>query len=130
QGVAHVDDSDLEANRRRYERESLEKLPAIKAVTPPDFLRRFFGWYFTRIYVYVRPERVFVWPEGDVSREPELHDSHLEEVRSGHVEEEESGPPEPEGGPLRWDERLDELGARYPSAVLSFVAPDGFPFSI
>jgi hypothetical protein len=130
QGTARVDDSDLEANRLRYEHESLEKLPATKAMMPPSFMRRMFSWYFTRLYVYVRPERVFVWPEGDVSREPELHDSHLEEVRSGHVEEEEAGPPEPEGGALRWDERIDELGARYPSAVLSFVSPDGFPFSV
>jgi hypothetical protein len=30
-----------------------------------------------------------------------------------------------------WDERLDRLGTRmYPTAVLSIVAPDGFPFSI
>ncbi len=29
-----------------------------------------------------------------------------------------------------WDARLDELGAKYPEAVLSLVAPDGFPFSI
>jgi hypothetical protein len=29
-----------------------------------------------------------------------------------------------------WDRRVDELGRRYESAVLSFVAPDGFPFSI
>jgi hypothetical protein len=25
---------------------------------------------------------------------------------------------------------MDELGARYPTAVLSLVAPDGFPFSV
>jgi hypothetical protein len=25
---------------------------------------------------------------------------------------------------------MDELGERYPRAVLSFVAPDGFPFSV
>jgi hypothetical protein len=25
---------------------------------------------------------------------------------------------------------MDELGARYPEAVLSLVAPDGFPFSV
>ena len=41
------------------------------------------GWYYTRIYVHVRPERVYVWPEGDCTREPELLDAHLEEVRSG-----------------------------------------------
>lgn len=29
-----------------------------------------------------------------------------------------------------WDARIDELGARYPTAVVSLVAPDGFPFSV
>jgi hypothetical protein len=129
QGIAKVDDDDLDANRKRYERESLEKLPAIKDQSPPDFLKRFLLWYYARLYVYVRPERVYVWPGGDISVEPQLMDSHLEEVRSGHVEEPETGPPEPEGGAESWDARMDELGNRYEKAVLSFVAPDGFPFS-
>jgi hypothetical protein len=129
QGIAKVDDDDLDANRKRYERESLEKLPATKDMQPPDFLKRFVLWYYARLYVYVRPERVYVWPGGDISREPQLMDSHLEEVRSGHVEEPETGPPEPEGGAEAWDARMDELGDRYDTAVLSFVAPDGFPFS-
>ena len=129
QGIAKVDDDDLDANRKRYQRESLEKLPATKDMQPPDFLKRFVLWYYARLYVYVRPERVYVWPGGDISREPQLMDSHLEEVRSGHVEEPETGPPEPEGGAEAWDARMDELGDRYDTAVLSFVAPDGFPFS-
>ena len=29
-----------------------------------------------------------------------------------------------------WDERLGELGSHYDSAVVSLVAPDGFPFSV
>ena len=34
------------------------------------------------------------------------------------------------GGPSPWDERLRELGGdRYPTAVVSVVAPDGFPMS-
>ena len=126
QGTAKVDDSDWDANRRRYERESAEKLPATREMSPPDFMKRFFLWYYARLYVYVRPERVFVW-RGD--EEPEIHDSHVEEVRSGHVEEPEAGLAPPEGGAEAWDARLDELGERYPTAVLSFVAPDGFPFS-
>ena len=129
QGIAKVDDDDLDANRKRYQRESLEKLPATKDMQPPDFLKRFVLWYYARLYVYIRPERVYVWPGGDISREPQLMDSHLEEVRSGHVEEPETGPPEPEGGAEAWDARMDELGDRYDTAVLSFVAPDGFPFS-
>jgi hypothetical protein len=71
---------------------------------------------------------VYVW-RGAPESEPELFDAHLEEVRSGRNEE----PPAPHAGPAEpepvWDERLDELGARYDTAVLSLVAPDGFPFS-
>jgi len=72
---------------------------------------------------------VYIWrggPEG----EPELLDAHLEEVRSGRNEE----PPAPHAAPLGrepvWDTRIDELGERYDTAVLSLVAPDGFPFSV
>jgi hypothetical protein len=130
QGIADVDYRDLEANRERYTRESLEKLPGSKELVPPKPLQRAFSFYFTRLYVHVRPERIYVWPEGDATREPELYDAHLEEVRSGHDEEPEGQTAPPEGGVAAWDERMDELGARYPEAVLSLVAPDGFPFSV
>jgi len=129
QGIATVDDADLEANRARYERESVEKLPATRSMLPPKPLRQAFAFYFTRIYVHVRPERIYAWPAGDASAEPALFDSHMEEVRSGHVEEPERGHARPEGGGPIWDRRLDELGARYRTAVLSIVSPDGFPFS-
>ena len=80
--------------------------------------------------MHVRPERVYVWPAGDVTREPQLFDAHMEEVRSGHDEEPEGPPPAAEGGSPAWDARMDELGELYPEAVLSLVAPDGFPFSV
>jgi hypothetical protein len=130
QGIAEVDDRDLTANRERYDRELAEKLPATKEMSPPPFMKRFFEWYYTRIYVHVRPERIYSWPGRDVSREPQLWDAHLEEVRSGHDEEREWEQRRPEGGAAAWDERIEELGRRHESAVLSFVAPDGFPFSI
>jgi hypothetical protein len=130
QGTADVDDRDLDANRERYGRELVEKLPGARDQLPPRFFRRFFGWYFTRVYVHVRPERVYVWPDGDVSREPELFDAHMEEVRSGHDEEPAAPHAATEGGGVGWDGRMDELGSRYTSAVVSLVAPDGFPFSV
>jgi hypothetical protein len=131
QGTAHVDDRDLEANRRRYERESRAKLPGAQSAVPPEIVRRrFFAWYFARIYVHVRPERVFVWREGAVDREPELLDTHMEEVRSGHSEEREVREAPPEGGGTTWDMRVEELGRRHPTAVVSWVAPDGFPFAV
>lgn len=129
QGIADVDDRNLEANRERYIREQAIKLPATVRMLPPKPIRGMFNWYFTRIYIHVRPERIYVWPGGDASAEPQLFDSHMEEVRSGHAEEPPGERAAAEGGATTWDDRLNELGERYPEAVLSIVAPDGFPFS-
>jgi hypothetical protein len=128
-GTAQVDDSNLESNAERYIRESGEKLPATRSMHPPAFIRRSMGWYYKRIYIYVRPERVFVWPGCDLSQEPTLYGAHMEEVRSHHSEEPETGPPPPEGGTSAWDDRMDDLGERHATAVLSVVGPDGFPLS-
>jgi hypothetical protein len=130
QGTADVDDRDLAANRERYSREIAEKLPATQRDMPPKIFQRLLDWYYTRIYIHVRPERVYVWPDADISREPQLYDAHMEEVRSGHDEEPAAPHASTEGGGTAWDERLDELGVRYPEAVVSLVAPDGFPFSV
>jgi hypothetical protein len=130
QGTADVDDRDLDRNTERYLRESLERRPGLKKMVPPRFLRRLFKWYYTRIYVHVRPERVYVWPDCDVTREPELFDSHMEEVRSHHDEEPPAERAAPDHGEWVWDERIEEVGERYDKAVLSLVSPDGFPFSV
>jgi hypothetical protein len=130
QGTADVDDRDLPANRERYWRESAEKLPATKEMHPPKLVRGLFDWYYTRIYVHVRPERVFVWESGEVTSAPAVLDSHIDEVRSGHSEE-PLEPHEPEaGGGVAWDERIEELGRRHETAVLAWVAPDGFPLAV
>jgi Pyridoxamine 5'-phosphate oxidase len=129
QGTATIDDDDLRANAERYMRESAVKLPATKKMHPPRPLRPAFNFYYVRIYINVRPERIFVWPEGDLSEEPTVHDAHLEEVRSGHIEE----PPEEHGGPAggspAWDQRMDFL-AEHETGVLSWMGPDGFPISV
>jgi hypothetical protein len=130
QGTAEVDDRDLEANRVRYERESLEKLPGMASMHPPDRLKRILAWYYTRIYIHVRPERVYVWAGGDIAAEPELYDAHMEEVRSGHSEEPDRFHAAPGGGISAWDPRIAELRSRYRTAVLSIVSPDGFPFAV
>jgi hypothetical protein len=130
QGTAEVDDRDLEANRRRYERESAVKLPRGRSVKGPRLLRGIFGWYVERIYIKVRPERVFVWPDGDVGKQPACHDTHMEEVRSGHSEEPLKPHAPPAGGAAPWDERVEQLGRRYRSAVLAWIAPDGFPLAV
>ena len=130
QGTAGVDDRDLAANRERYWRESGEKLPATREMHPPKLIRGLFDWYYTRVYVHVRPERVFVWPNGDVATPPDLLGSRMDEVRSGHSEE-PLEPLEPAmGGALAWDSRIEDLDRRYDTAVLAWVAPDGFPLAV
>jgi hypothetical protein len=130
QGTAHVDEHDLAANRERYARESVAKLPGVKDMTPPKPVQRLLGWYYDRIYVHVRPERVYRWPGGNLDAEPELLGAHLEEVRSGHNEEPEQPHERPGAGAGVWDERIEELGTTYVSAALAFVGPDGFPFAV
>ena len=130
QGTARVDDSDPAANRERYEREMAAKLPALHALAPTGPVKRLFSWYYDRIYLHVRPERVYVWPGADPEAEPTLYDAHVDEVRSGHNEEPEDGHAPPEGGMDVWDSRLDRLGEDDRTAVLAFVGPDGFPFAV
>lgn len=130
QGSAEVDDRDLQANRERYARESVEKLPALAKLTPPKPIRGMLDWYYARIYIHVRPERVFVWRGGDVASEPELYDAHMEEVRSGHSEEPDRFHADPGDLTAAWHPRMNELGTSHRTAVLSLVSPDGFPFSI
>jgi hypothetical protein len=129
QGTAEVDEENLEANRERYFQESGEKLPATKKMHPPKPIRGIFNWYYARIYIHVRPERVFVWPDGDPTSEPVLHDAHLEEVRSGHVEEPPEDHGRARGGEPAWDDRMEEL-QHHESGVVSWLAPDGFPISV
>jgi len=130
QGTAEVHDEDLDANRERYFREASEKLPATRKMHPPGFVRRGLSWYYTRIYIAVRPERVFVWPDGDPTTAPQVHDARLDEVRSGHAEEPVEPHEPPAGGTVKWDSRLEQLGTRLPTAVVSWVGPDGFPISV
>ena len=91
-----------------------EKLPAAADQMPPKAFERLLTWYLTRIYIHVRPERIYVWEDGDVGREPRLFDAHMEEVRSGHAEEPSSAHAPAEGGQPVWDDRMDELGAQLP----------------
>jgi len=129
QGTAEIDDLDLKANAERYLEESGAKLPATKKMHPPKPIRSAFNFYYARIYIKVRPERVFLWPEGDISSEPEILDAHLEEVRSGHIEEPPTDHGGTRGGEAAWDERMEEL-AHHQTGVLSWLAPDGFPLAV
>ncbi|MEV4460475.1 hypothetical protein [Microbispora sp. NPDC049633] len=71
QGRATVRDADLQANTDRYVRLSLAKTGTGFAGMPWFLVKRL-GWYFARIWVEVTPERIVWWPEGDLSRTPEV----------------------------------------------------------
>ena len=124
QGTADVDDRDLDANRERYLRDTAAKLSRRGEATRTPGAR--FDWYFTRIYIHVRPERVHIWRGGDCEAEPESVE--LTPARS------DDAPPAParvepaaRTGSAR---RIHDLGRRHETAVLSVVAHDGYPFSI
>jgi Pyridoxamine 5'-phosphate oxidase len=129
QGTATIDDEDLKANAKRYMSESGVKLPATKKMHPPKPLRPAFNFYYARIYIKVRPERVFVWPAGDLSESPTVHGTHLEEVRSGHSEEPAEDHGGAAGGSPAWDQRMEFL-AEHETGVLSWMGPDGFPIAV
>jgi hypothetical protein len=129
QGTATIDDDDLKANGERYYRESIEKLPATRKMHPPKPLRATLNWYYARIYIGVRPERVFIWPEGKLGEEPVIHDAHMEEVRSGHTEEPREDHGAPATGPVAWDKRMEQF-AGHETGVLSWLGPDGFPIAV
>jgi hypothetical protein len=121
QGTAEVDDRDLEANRDRYLRDIAEKLGRRPDPKPP--IARF-DWYFARIYIHVRPERVHIWRGGDCEAQPELIELASSDPTPAHTV--------PHATPVRTGatHRAHELGRRYDTAVLSVVAHDGYPFSI
>ena len=64
--------------------------------------------------------------------EPQLLDSHMEEVRSGHNEEPEAGTRTPAGARARSGTSGSTSSAQATSrpGVLAIVGPDGFPFAM
>ena len=130
QGIAHVDEDDLDANAERYMRDSVDQAPGDQEDAPAQVHARAVQLVL-RADLRPRASRArLLWPDGDPTRAPQMLDSHIDEVRSGHAEE----PPEPHapatGGEVAWDSRISELGRRHPMAVLSWVGPDGFPLSV
>jgi hypothetical protein len=118
QGTASVDDADLDANRRRYESDTAAKPTGPVEAAAPG---RRFDWYFSRIYLHVRPERVYVWRDGDCGAVPEVY---------GGAPDEPSAAPRPWGGRQIRHRRIGEIGGRYESAVLSLAGAGGYPLSV
>jgi Pyridoxamine 5'-phosphate oxidase len=122
QGTARVDEDDLAANRERYRREGAAKLPKATEKLPPPALDRFMSWYVDRIYVHLRPERVVVWPGGDIAAEPQVSGT----LPAGTPAAAGAAPPAAQAS---WDPRMEQLGSQYPTAVLAIAGADGFPFA-
>jgi len=128
QGRATVRDADLQANTDRYVRQSLAKTGAGFAGMPWFLVKRL-GWYFARIWVEVTPERIVWWPEGDLSRTPEIW------TAPGDVVVPVSDPaprgprlPSRSAPPADWRPFADRAG-RLGEPVVTMVA-DGMPLAV
>ena len=97
---------------------------------PPKPIRGMFNWYYARIYIKVRPERVFVWPEGDLAGAADRprRAPGGGALRSRRGAARRTTARRPAGSPA-WDERMDVL-AEHDTGVLSWMGPDGFPIAV
>ena len=99
-------------------RRALEKLPATKEMHPPAFLRGCSAGTTRGSMCYVRPERVFVWSTATSPRSRPCTTRTWR--RCGRITRRSpKAPPAPEGGAPEWDARMDELGGRHETAVLT-----------
>ncbi|GAA0390817.1 hypothetical protein GCM10009530_47570 [Microbispora corallina] len=128
QGRATVRDADLQANTDRYVRESLAKTGAGFAGMPWFLVKRL-GWYFARIWVEVTPERIVWWPEGDLSRTPEVW-TCAGDVAVPASDPAPAGPrlPSRSAPPADWRPFADRA-ARLGEPVVTLVA-DGMPLAV
>jgi hypothetical protein len=117
QGTAVVDDADLDANRERYRADTAAKPTGPKEAPPGDPV----DWYFTRIYIDIRPCRVLVWRDGDYARRPDVY---------GELPDAPPAAPRAHGGAARAHRRVAEIGGRHETAVLSTIGGDGYPLSV
>ncbi|MER6513937.1 hypothetical protein ABT158_44470 [Nonomuraea sp. NPDC001636] len=128
QGRAAVRDADLQAGTDRYVRESLAKTGAGFAGMPWFLVRRL-SWYFARIWVEVTPERIVWWPEGDLSRTPEIW-TGPPDVAAPASDPAPTGPrlPSRSAPPADW-RPFAGRAARLGEPVVTMVA-DGMPLAV
>ncbi|MEV4395607.1 hypothetical protein [Nonomuraea sp. NPDC049607] len=128
QGRATVRDADLQAGTDRYVRESMAKTGAGFAGLPWFVVKRL-GWYFARVWVEVTPERIVRWPDGDLSRTPDVWTSPARVVAPAS-DPAPSGPrlPSRSAPPVDWRPFADRA-ARLGGPVVTMVA-DGMPLAV
>ena len=115
-----VDDADLDANRERYWRESGEKLPATKELHPPSFMR---GLFELVLHAHLRLRAPGAGLRLERRRLRRRADALRRAPRGGALAAlrraaRPSGP-RPRAAPPDWDDRMDELGRRHETAVLT-----------
>ncbi|MQA87874.1 MAG: hypothetical protein GEV03_25430 [Streptosporangiales bacterium] len=134
QGTATVDDRDPTANFERTIRAFTEKLPRRRLLLPPRPVRRLLGWYFARVSIWIRIERLYVWSADGPTRQPQRLDLRptalAQDGAAVGAEEDPLAGGDPVWHDPVWDVRLDRLGQTYPTAVVSVQAHDGYPFAI
>ena len=118
QGIAEVDDRDLDANRERYQREIAEKLPARQSADAAEGLRPLHRLV-PDAHLHPRPARAHLRVGATAIPRASRGCSTRTWRRSAPVTTRSptrlAAPPEV---PPAWDARMDELGARYPEAVV------------
>jgi hypothetical protein len=55
---------------REYWKRLFRIQPAGKMYGANPLMRYLTDWYYMRLYIYIRPKRILVWPEGDFARAP------------------------------------------------------------
>ena len=130
QGIADVDDRDLDANRARYKRELAEKLPGAADQMPPKAFDRLLTWYWRASTSTSVPSASTSGTDGDVGREPSCSTRTWRRSARGTPRSPRARTPPAEGGAAGLGRPHRRAGSRYPTAVVSLVAPDGFPFSV
>jgi general stress protein 26 len=132
QGMAEVDDTDLEQGWKRYFAGWARRQPSARETVPK--MRQMWPGYVQRAIIRVQPTRLLGWPQGEMQRPPEAVEVHeatsdnqrptarSRPPRSGRVTESEVM--------IGWtDELMAQIGS-YRRAVLSYLGESGYPVTL
>ena len=128
QGTADVDDRDLDANRERYKREQIEKLPATQGEMPPKVFERLIRLVpHAHLHPRAPGAHLRLGRRRPVARAASCSTRTWRRCAPGTTRSRTPSTPDTSGGTVAWDERMEELGARYPEAVGDAGLPRRLP---
>ncbi len=131
-GHAAVRDRDLQANTDRYLAELMEALPRMFGNAPKSILRRL-AFYLARIWVEVTPIRIHWWPDGDLTRSPELWRAP-EDIHLPSSDPPPDGPPSADrslfSSPPDWRPGLNSAIDEFGPPSLTIMDDHGWPTTI